>query len=63
MSDKNFEISLTAISIIALLWIVLGSILIIPALWGLAVITGLLLWIIGGGLLLHFWGKDYMNRL
>ena len=63
MSDKSFEISLTAISIIALLWIVLGSILIIPSLWGLALLTGLLLWILGGGLLLYFWGKDYMNRL
>lgn len=63
MSDKKFELSITAVSIVALLWIILGSIVIIPAFWGLALITGLLLWIIAGGVLLYFWGKDYMNRI
>ncbi len=63
MSDKSFELSLVTISIVSFLWIVVGSVVIIPSLWGLAVLTGLLLWIIGGGVLLYFWGKDYMNRL
>ncbi len=63
MSDRSFEISLTALNIVAFLWIVIGSIFVIPALWGLALLTGLLLWIVGGGVLLHLWGKDYMNRL
>ena len=63
MSDRIFELSLTGLSVLALLWIVLGSIFVIPSLWGLAILIGFILWIIGGGVLLYFWGKDYMNRL
>jgi hypothetical protein len=61
MSDKNFKRSLTTISILAILWMVLGSIFILSAIW--AIIIGLIVWIVGGGALLHYWGKNYMSRL
>jgi hypothetical protein len=62
MSDKTFEWSLTALSLIALLWIVLGSILgILSITW--TIITGLVVLIMGGGTLLYFWGKNYMSRV
>ena len=62
MSDKTFEWSLTALSLTALLWIVLGGIFgILSITW--VIITGLIVWIIGGGTLLHFWGKSYMSRV
>jgi 5-bromo-4-chloroindolyl phosphate hydrolysis protein len=62
MSDKTFERGLTALSIIALLWIVLGSIFgILSITW--VIIIGLVVWIAGGGTLLHFWGKKYMSRV
>ncbi|MCX6009691.1 MAG: hypothetical protein NTW48_06630 [Chloroflexi bacterium] len=62
MSDKTFERSLTALSIIALLLIVLGSIFgILSIAW--VIIIGLVVWIAGGGTLLHFWGKKYMSRV
>ncbi len=64
MSDKTFERSLTALSIIALLWMVLGGIFFYWVL-GIAgvIIIGLVVWIAGGGTLLHFWGKKYMSRV
>ena len=61
MSDKTFEWSLTALSILAVLWMILGSIFIFSAIW--AIIIGLVAWIIGGGALLYYWGKSYMSRL
>lgn len=62
MRDKTFELSLIALSLIALLWIVLGSIFgLLGITW--VIITGLVAWIIGGGALLYFWGKNYMSRV
>jgi hypothetical protein len=62
MSDKIFERSLTALSVTAILWILLGSIFYIIGLtW--VIIVGLGVWIIGGGALLYFWGKNYMSRV
>ncbi len=61
MSEKTFQWSLTALSILAVLWMVLGSIFIFDAIW--AIIIGLLVWLIGGGALLYYWGKSYMSRL
>lgn len=61
MSDKTFEWSLTALSILAILWMVLGSIFgVMGTAW--VIIIGLVLWIVGGGALLHYWGKNYMSR-
>lgn len=64
MTDKAFQWSLTSLSIIALLWMVVGSILLSWVL-GVAgvIIIGLVVWIVGGGALLYVWGKDYMSRI
>ena len=61
MSDKTFEWSLTSVSILAVLWMVLGSIFGIMSI-ALVIIIGLVVWIAGGGALLYYWGKDYMAR-
>jgi hypothetical protein len=61
MNDKVFEWSLITLSSIVLFWIILGSIFIINVAW--AVVSGLIVWLIGGGLLLHYWGKNYMGRI
>ena len=62
MSDKVFEWSLTSLSVAALLWMILGSIFgILGTAW--VIIIGLVVWIVGGGTLLYFWGKDYMSRV
>ena len=64
MSDKVFEWSLTSLSIIALLWMVLGSVFLNWVLGiGWIIIIGLVVWIVGGGALLYVWGKDYMSRI
>ena len=62
MADKVFEWSLTALSIVALLWMLLGG---ISGFLGtaLVIIIGLVFWIAGGGALLYFWGKNYMSRM
>jgi len=62
MNDKTFEWSLISLSIIALLWMVLGSIFRILGIGGV-IIIGLIVWIVGGGALLYFWGKNYMSRV
>jgi 5-bromo-4-chloroindolyl phosphate hydrolysis protein len=62
MNDKTFEWSLISLSIIALLWMVLGSIFGILGIAGV-IIIGLVVWILGGGALLYFWGKNYMSRV
>jgi len=62
MSDKVFERSLTALSIVALLWMLVGGIFgILGVTW--VIIIGLVVWISGGGALLYFWGKNYMSRV
>ena len=62
MADKVFEWSLTALSIVALLWMLLGGISSILG-TALVIIIGLVFWIAGGGALLYFWGKNYMSRM
>jgi 5-bromo-4-chloroindolyl phosphate hydrolysis protein len=62
MSEKVFERSLIALSIVALLWMLLGGIFgILGLVW--VIIIGLVVWIGGGGALLYFWGKNYMSRV
>lgn len=62
MSDEVFEWSLTALSIIVILWMLLGSTFgVLAVVW--VIIIGLVFWIMGGGALLYFWGKNYMSRV
>ena len=61
MSDKVFERSLSGLTTLVLLWIILGIIFKVIG-WGWVVVTGLVIEIAGGGLLLHYWGKSYMVR-
>lgn len=61
MSDKTFESSLTAVVVVAVLWIVAGMVLgLLGTAW--VVIIGIIIALAGGGVLLQYWGKDYMAR-
>lgn len=61
MSDKVFERSLTGLTALVVLWIIWGIVLGIMD-WLLVVLIGLVVEIIGGGFLLHYWGKSYMAK-
>jgi hypothetical protein len=61
MSDKTFEWSLIALTILIVLGVILASIFIFSAVW--AIIIGLVVLVLGGGALLYYWGKSYMSRL
>jgi hypothetical protein len=61
MSDKTFEWSLTALFILCILWMIAGSIFTVVGIFW-SIVTGLIVLIVGGGVLLHFWGKGYMSR-
>ena len=62
MSDKTFEWSLTLLSILVVLWMVVGSIFWVLSM-GWVIIISLVVWVAGGEALLHYWGKDYMSRV
>jgi hypothetical protein len=72
MSDRIFEAS-----VVTLFWLVAALVITgislaiagirwanleLPLLIFLTIIIGLLMLILGGGALLHFWGKNYMSR-
>ena len=62
MNDIVFKWSLTILSAIAVIWMVLGSVFdVLGIAW--VIMSGLLAWVIGGGALLYFWGKNYMSRV
>ncbi len=61
MSDKTFEWSLTGLTALVVLWIILGGIFGIMG-WLPVVLIGLVVEVVGGGFLLHYWGKSYMAR-
>ena len=61
MSDQIFKRSLSGLTLLVLLWIILGGVFGVMA-WGWVVVIGLVVEIVGGGLLLHYWGKSYMAR-
>ena len=72
MSDKVFELSLSTLAGIVMLWIVAGVALGIAGIrWAdieisllifLTTLIGLLVLILAGGALLYYWGKNYMAR-
>jgi len=61
MSDKMFERSLTGLTALIVLWMVLGIVFGVMG-WFPVVLIGLVIEIVGGGFLLHYWGKNYMER-
>ena len=66
MSDKTFELSLTLLTVLVVLWIILGIVFRIQG-WfpigvGWVILIGLAVELVGGGFLLHYWGKSYMER-
>ena len=61
MSDTTFERSLLALTILMIIWLVAGIILgLLPVAW--VIISAIVIEIVAGGFLVHYWGKDYMNR-
>ena len=72
MSDKAFEVSLTALTALVLVWIIAGTVLgtlgfpwmpsDLPTLIVITILIGLIILIVGFGILLHYWGKNYMSR-
>jgi len=61
LSDRLFELSLIGLTVLVVLWIGLG-------IWGgimgwlPVVLIGIVVEIVGGGFLLHRWGKSYMEK-
>ena len=72
MSDRVFEVSLTSLAALVLVWIISGISLAaagirwvnvdMPSLIFLTILVGIAALISAGGILLHFWGKSYMSR-
>lgn len=72
MSDRIFEASVVTLFWLVVAWIVAGISLALaglswanlelPLLVFLTVVIGLVVLILGGGVLLYFWGKNYMSR-
>jgi hypothetical protein len=61
LSDRLFERSLTGLTALVVLWIGLGI------WWGImgwlpVILIGIVIEIVGGGFLLHRWGKSYMGE-
>ena len=62
MRDKVFEWSISALSVCAVFWMIFGSIFnVMDIVW--VVITGIVVWMVGSGTMLYFWGKNYMSRV
>jgi hypothetical protein len=61
LSDRLFELSLTGLTVLVVLWIGLGIWRGIMG-WGWVVLIGIVVEIVGGGFLLHRWGKSYMEK-
>jgi len=72
MKDRVFEVSLIALTVAVLVWIVAGSVLgamgypwadmDIALLIFLTILIGLVVLIVGGCAMLWAWGKTYMAR-
>lgn len=61
MSDSRFQWSMILITVIMILWIIVG---IVSGVFNVAFVffSGLIIWMILSGLLIHYWGKSYMSR-
>jgi len=61
LNDRLFERSLTGLTVLVVLWIGLGIWGGIMG-WGWVALIGIVVEIVGGGFLLHRWGKSYMEK-
>ena len=61
MNDKTFQWSLSALTALVAVLVILGIVFGIMG-WLPVVLIGLVVEIVGGGFLLHYWGKSYMER-
>jgi uncharacterized membrane protein len=61
MSDTQFQWSMISVSVLTLLWIITGIVFTIIS-GAVVIITGLVVWLVVSGLLIHYWGKNYMSR-
>ena len=61
MSDMQFQWSMISVSVLTVLWIIIGIVFTIIA-GAVVIITGLVVWLVVSGLLIHYWGKNYMSR-
>ena len=72
MSDKTFKFSLTILFWLVLILVIAGIVLgamgmpwlyaDLPALVFLTLLTGMIVLIVGGGVLIYIWGKRYMAK-
>jgi hypothetical protein len=61
MSDKAFQRSLTGLTFLVLAWIIGGSVAGLLS-WIWCLIIGIVVEVVIGGVLLHYWGKAYLAR-
>lgn len=61
VGDKLFELSLTGLTVLVVLWIVLGIMFKVTG-WLPVALIGIVVEIVGGSFLLHRWGKNYMEK-
>jgi len=61
VNDRLFERSLIGLTVLVVLWIVLGLVFGVMG-WFPVVLIGIVVEIVGGGFLLHRWGKSYMEK-
>jgi len=72
MSDKIFEVSFCTLAAAVIIWIAAGIALTAvglpwanvqtPLLIFLTILIGLIVLMVGGGVLLYLWGRNYMAR-
>ena len=61
MNDRLFERSVIGLTALVVLWIILGLVFGVMG-WLPVVLIGIVVEIVGGGFLLHRWGKSYMEK-
>ena len=71
MSDSTFQWSMIGVTVAVIAWLAIsialrasGDVEVVgfPIPIGWSVIIGIVVWLVGGGLLLRYWGKRYMER-
>jgi len=61
VNDRLFERSVIGLTALVVLWIILGLVFGVMG-WLPVVLIGIVVEIVGGGFLLHRWGKSYMEK-